>query len=153
MKLRLFIFVLLSCSGTLNAQVAISYFPFESLLSVSSNTEKLLWVDYKLATNSFFSNLNMEISPKINIKRSEWVNYYTGIGIAFNPVNAFSDLAVTNGYFLDFGARIKPLAKCRNVQVIFELSPYINKSFKSGNLRSRLGVAWNFNKKRAGVAK
>lgn len=147
MKFRILIFFLFSYPGILNAQVAVSYFPFESLLSVSSNTEKLLWADYKLETNSFFSNLNMEISPKINFKRGEWVNYYTGIGIAFNPVNAFSDLTVMNGYFLDFGARIKPLAQCRNVQVVFELSPYTSKDFKGGNLRARLGLAWNFNKK------
>lgn len=128
----------------LYSQVSIGYCPFESMLAISSNTDKLIWADYKLETNSFISNLNMEISPKVNFKRGGWVNYYTGIGIGLNPVNSFSGHTATNGYFLDFGARIKPLANHRNLNIVFEISPYVNKEFKSGNLRTRLGVAWNF---------
>ncbi len=131
---------------SLNAksQIAITYVPFQSLLGISTNTDKLLWLDYKIETNTFASNLNMELSPKINFIRKENVNYYFGAGISFNPVYFSSDLSITNGYFLDFGARVKPFTKYKSVQILFELSPYINNQFVSGNIRTRLGVSYNF---------
>lgn len=128
------------------SQVAITYFPFQSFLGISSNTEKLLWADYKIETNSFSSNMNMELSPKINFLRKEAVNYYLGPGISFNPAYGFTDLGIMNGYFLDFGVRVKPWEQHRNFQVVFEISPFVNHEFKSGSLRTRLGLAWNFKK-------
>jgi hypothetical protein len=139
--------VFVTIQTILFSQVAISYFPFQSILSISTNTEKLLFIDYKIETNNFFSNLNMEFSPKINLKRTEWINYYIGMGLSFNPSNLKADLTITNGYFIDFGIRAKPFVKIRNLQIVFEISPYINKEFKSGNLRTRIGLAWNFTNK------
>jgi hypothetical protein len=136
----------ISVATHLRYQVAVGYFPFQSVVSLSTNTEKAVWLDYKLETNSFSSNLNMEISPKWNFKRKESVNFYFGAGIAFNPMYAFSNLPVVNGSFLDFGARIKPLRQLKNLQVVFELSPYVNADFAGGNIRSKLGLAWNFDK-------
>lgn len=132
------------------SQVAVSYFPFQSILSLSSNTEKRVWADYKLETNSFSSNLNMEFSPKINLKRTEWVNYYLGAGISINPANNEAGSSLLNGSFIDIGARIKPWAKARNFQIVFEISPYANRLFSNGNIRTRLGAAWNFTKKKKG---
>lgn len=139
-----FAILLLLSSPMLHSQVSVGYFPFRSLLSVTSDSEDLFFADLKLETNTFVSNLNMELSPKWNFSRSERVNYYAGVGIAFNIAYAFSDLTVINGAFLDFGARIKPFPKTRNFQVVFEISPYANKEFSGGNLRTRLGLAWNF---------
>lgn len=87
----------------------------------------------------------MEFSPKYNVRMSERVNYYLGAGISINPLNGASDLPVTNGYFFDCGVRIKPLSEDRNVQIIFELSPYVNREFSGGSLRTRLGIGYNFN--------
>ncbi len=126
------------------AQVAVSYYPFQSVLSVSSNTENILWADIRVETNTFFSNLNIEVSPMWNFKRTNWVNYYTGIGINFNPVNSSQNLPFINGYVIDFGARIKPLQKNKNIQLLFEISPYVNQEFTGGNLRTLLGIAYNF---------
>src|SRR4051812_29578806 len=109
----------IAVSIVLRAQVAVSYYPFQSILSISSNTEKLIWLDYRVETNSFVSNLNMEFSPMWNIKRTAWVNYYIGPGVSFNPVYAAADVPVLNGYFLDFGTRIKPIQKYTGVQLIF----------------------------------
>lgn len=148
MKLKFWRFLFIAFSHTLCSQVAISYFPFQSILSLSSNTEKLFWADYKLETNSFVSNLNMEISPKLNFKRSESVNYYLGPGLGFNPAYAIANLKMLNGGFLDFGVRVKPLIKYRSFQIVFEISPYVNKDFSSGNIRTRLGLAWNFIRKK-----
>lgn len=133
-------------SLTSKSQIAITYVPFQSVLGISTNTDKLLWLDYKLETNTFVSNLNMEISPKINFKRTEFVNYYFGAGISFNPVYLSSELSVRNGYFIDFGARTKPFPNYKSIQILFELSPYINYQFGSGNIRTRLGVCYNFTK-------
>lgn len=146
MKKSILVLLLVTAFKKSSAQISIGYLPFQSLLSITSNTEKLAWVDFKMETNTFASNLNMEISPKINFISNEYVNYYVGAGLAFNPSNAYSDVSITNGYFLDFGARIKPLNNHRNFQVIFELSPYINNDFTGGNFRARLGLAWNFGK-------
>lgn len=147
MKRLLVIILCLLTQKQLLAQVAISYYPFQSILSVSTNPNKKLFVDFKIETNNFVSNFNMEFSPKINIKRSEKVNYYFGIGISINPVNSFANLPITNGYFIDFGVRAKPFEKHNNLQIVFEISPYVNREINGGNLRTRIGIAWNFVRK------
>ncbi len=144
MKRVLVILVFLLTQKQLFAQVAINYFPFQSILSVSTNTDKRLFADFKMETNNFISNLNMEFSPKFNVKRLEKANYYAGIGISINPVNSFANLPITNGYFIDFGMRAKPFEKLNNLQIVFELSPYVNREINGGNLRTRIGIAWNF---------
>ncbi len=141
------IFLVLLCfisQNQLVAQVAISYFPIQSILSLSTPTDKRLFADFKLETNNFISNLNMEISPKFNFKRLDKINYYGGLGISLNPANSFANLPLANGYFIDFGIRAKPFEKLHNLQVVFEISPYLNKEFNGGNLRTRIGLAWNF---------
>ncbi len=141
------ILIWLITQNQLLAQVAISYFPFQSFLSVATNTDKRLFADVKIETNHFISNFNIEISPKVNVKRLEKINYYLGIGVSINPVNSFANLPLTNGYFIDVGMRAKPFEKLDNLQVVFEISPYINRDINGGNLRTRLGLAWNFTSK------
>jgi hypothetical protein len=53
-------------------------------------------------------------------------------------------LPTTNGYFIDFGMRASPFEKFNNLQIVFEISPYFNIEISSGNLRIRIGFAWNF---------
>lgn len=79
-----------------------------------------------------------------NIKRTDWVNYYLGAGINFNPFYSLEDLPFANGYAFNAGARIKPIQKHKNIQVVFELSPYFNTNFDGGLLRTYLGLAYNF---------
>lgn len=78
----------------------------------------------------------------------KYQNYYIGAGISINPTNAYANLPLVNGYFVDFGTRVKPIKSSSQLQVVFELSPYINRAFSSGNLRTSLGVAWNFEHKK-----
>lgn len=134
------------------AQIAVTYIPFQSIFGISSNVEKLMWVDYKIETNNFASSLDMEISQKINFKRKDMVNYYIGPGFSSNPAYCFVDLPFINGYFIEFGTRIKPIAKFKNIQLMFELSPYITNKFNNGYLRTRLGFSYNFNKARGSNA-
>lgn len=144
MKNNLIIIALLIVAQSVSAQVAVSYFPFQSTFSVASNTEFLVWADCKLETNTAYTNLSMEFSPKVNFRRGEIANYYVGAGVNFDPTFAYNETPFTNGFFADLGTRIKPFAKARNIQLVLELSPYVNKAWSGGNLRSRLGLAWNF---------
>ena len=49
-----------------------------------------------------------------------------------------------NGYSFTAGARIKPFANSRHVQVVFEVAPHANAYFDGGTLRTLLGLAYNF---------
>ena len=148
MKKYLVLLILFTNAKILSAQIAISYFPFQSIFSVATNTEKHFFLDSKVETNGFISNLNMEFSPKFNFIRKESVNYYAGTGLSINPANLFANLPITNGYFVDLGVRAKPWKTVHQFQVVFEISPYVNTEFRSGNLRTRLGIGWNFEKRK-----
>jgi hypothetical protein len=144
---KIFILLLLMLALNASSQVALSYYPFQSLVSLCTNTEKRVFGDYRVETNNFTSNMNMELALMINIRRKEVVNYYTGAGASFNPAYLAVDIDPMNGYFVTGGARIKPFEKSRSVHIIFEISPYINSKFTGGNLRSRLGLGYQFKKK------
>jgi len=145
MKKILIIFILSFgfLTGRIYSQIAVSYYPFQSILSVSSNTDKLLWADLRIETNTFFSNINLELNAMVNIKRTDWVNYYSGLGINVNPFYGLESLPFTNGYVLNVGVRVKPMQKHKNLQVIFEFGPYFNKNFDGGIVRALLGISYN----------
>jgi hypothetical protein len=126
------------------AQVAVTYFPFQSVLGVASNPERRLWAALSVETNTFISNVNVELHGLVNLHRAETVNAYLGLGVNANPAAAVNELPLLNGYLLTVGTRIKPLAANRRVQVVFELAPYVNTSFDGGTLRTLLGLAYNF---------
>ena len=129
------------------AQVAVTYFPFQSVLGVATDTERPLWVGLNAETNTFISNVNLELQGMANLKRGEWVNYYAGLGVNTNPLAAVNELPLLNGYTITAGTRIKPLANYRNVQVVFELTPYVNTHFDGGFVRTMLGLAYNFRRR------
>lgn len=126
------------------------FYPFQSQLSITSNPDKILWGDLRIETNTFFTNMNMELSPMFNIRRKEAVNYYTGGGVVVNPAYVGTQYGMLNGYFISFGARVKPVAAHRAFHVMFEISPYVNSKLGSGNLRARLGFAYFFTRKAGG---
>lgn len=129
------------------AQVAVTYFPFQSVLGVASDTERRLWAGVNAETNTFLANVNLELQGMTNLKRGEGVNYYAGLGVNTNPLAAVNELPLVNGYTFTVGARIKPLATHRNVQVVFELAPYANAHFDGGTIRTLLGLAYNFRRR------
>ena len=148
MRKTLLVLSLLFSVVSVRAQLAVTYLPFQSFFSVSSNPQKLIWADLGVETNTFFANLNTEGSLLVNIKRGEIVNYYTGLGVNVNPFYAAQNLSLVNGYALKIGSRIKPFEKCRNVHFVFELSPYFNPQFDGGLLRTGLGVSYNFGQRK-----
>ncbi len=145
---RLFILLLFFLSTPIAAQISVGYYPIQSELSFSTNSERLFWGDLRLATNTFFGNITTEPILLVNIRRDEMVNYYGGLGMNFNFFNAASDISIVNAYSFHFGSRIKPIKKINNLQLIFEISPYVNTEFDGGLLRTRLGVAYQFKKKK-----
>lgn len=149
MKGFLLVFVALSGTHAATAQVAVTYFPFQSVLGVSSDTERRVWAGLNAETNTFISNVNLEPQLMTNVKRGAVANYYAGLGINTNPFAAVNELPLINGYSLTAGVRIKPLPAHRNVQVVFELAPYTNRLLDGGYLRTMLGVAYNFRRREA----
>ncbi|UFH56064.1 hypothetical protein [Spirosoma sp. KNUC1025] len=142
--LAAFLFCLtLTCSG----QASVAYYPFNSLVSVSSNADRAFWFDGRLQTNTVFGSLSTTLCPMVNVARKAQVNYYTGLGIRFNALNGIDDRDILEGYSLHIGVRIKPLLMLPNLRVAFEIAPYSRKDFKTGNLQSFLGLVYQFRKK------
>jgi len=141
--------ILFLCCAAAKAQVAVGYFPFNySMVQLTSSPEKLIFGDARMQTNSFISNSNIELAPFINLKRSEMVNYYFGVGVSINPFNHNDGVSLTNGYFITIGVRIKPLNINRNAALLFEISPYSNKDGNSAIIRTNLGLSYSFKKRK-----
>jgi hypothetical protein len=129
------------------ADFSIGYLPVtRHMLQATTNPEKMLFGDIRLQTNSFISNSNIEIAPFINLRRKGLANIYLGLGISMNPFNSYSASSPVNGYFTTVGARIKPLNN-KQFAVLFEISPYVNQAFRSGMIRTNLGLSYCFKRK------
>ncbi|WP_439555212.1 hypothetical protein [Dyadobacter sp.] len=139
-------------TGTLKAQASVGYYPWSSLLSVSTNSKKAIWLDTRFQTNSLFSSLSVDLLPMINLKRGEVVQWYIGGGLRLNPLyriaDANADLITIDGYSLNVGVRISPLPQNRNIQLALELNPYVKDEFDSGVLKSHFGLVYVFGKKK-----
>jgi hypothetical protein len=83
MKRVLFILMLMLLLGQekLRAQASVGYYPWSSLLTVSTNAKKAIWLDTRLQTNSLFSSLSIDLLPMINLKRGEVAQWYIGGGL------------------------------------------------------------------------
>ncbi len=128
-------------------QASVAYYPFRSVLSVSSNANRVLWIDARLQTNTLTSALSTTVAPMINFIRKPTVNYYAGLGVQFNALNNLNDAAIIEGYSLHVGVRVAPFPAVPNVRVAFEISPSARPNFKSGVLYSYLGIAYQFKKR------
>jgi hypothetical protein len=122
------------------------YYPFTSQLSISTNPTRKVWLDSKWQTNSFFSSLTTEVSPYLNISSSPKARIYTGAGIRVNfiPLITSSTTKLTEGYFATVGVRSALFATYPQIQLGFELSPYVNRSLEIGLIRTSLGIGYYF---------
>ncbi|MFT7419562.1 MAG: hypothetical protein ACI9QN_000480 [Arcticibacterium sp.] len=131
-----------------NAQ-SVAYYPISSIVSISTNPVKPIWLDLRFQTNSFFSSLSTEIAPAVNLNKNPKGQYYIGGGLRLNYLEAFQGNGdILEGYMLNIGIRSAPFDKYPQVQIAFELSPYVASNFETGLFRSRLGIAYNFSKKK-----
>lgn len=141
----------LCLSGTSCAalgQIALSYYPVTSYIGVSTNTARKCWADLRLLTNTFIGFSNIEISPKLNLKNTEAVKIYAGAGFNLNVAQGAYDGKYINGYFLSGGIMASPFKEVRSMVFIFEISPYVNYRISDGMIRTTLGIAWQFKKKK-----
>jgi hypothetical protein len=133
------------------AQASVGYYPWSSLLSVSTNPKKAIWLDARFQTNSLFSSLSVDILPMVNLKRGEVVQWYLGGGVRVNPLyriaDSKADLITIDGYSVNLGVRIAPIPQNRNIQLALELNPYVKDDFASGVLKSHFGLVYVFSKK------
>ncbi|WP_353723074.1 hypothetical protein [Dyadobacter sp. 676] len=154
MKRVLFVLMLVTLPGLekARAQASVGYYPWSSLLTVSTNAKKAIWLDTRLQTNSLFSSLSIDLLPMINLKRGEVAQWYLGGGLRLNPLyriaDADADLITIDGYSVNFGVRIAPLPMNRRIQLALELNPYVKDKFDSGVLKSHFGLIYAFGKKK-----
>lgn len=142
----LFCFVLSLFTSSILCAQGLMYYPFTSQVSVSTNPTKKIWLDSKWQTNSFFSSLSTEISPFLNISPSPKARLYVGAGIQANfiPLLTSTSAEITEGYFATVGVRSALFAAYPQIQVGFELSPYVHRSFEIGLIRTSLGIGYYF---------
>ncbi len=136
----------------LRAQASVGYYPWSSLLTVSTNAKKVIWLDTRMQTNSLFSSLSIDILPMINLKRGEVAQWYLGGGLRLNPLYRIADpdadLITVDGYSVNFGVRVAPLPMNRRIMLALELNPYVKDKFDSGVLKSHFGIVYAFGKKK-----
>lgn len=146
---HLFFLLFLALPATAFCQASVGYYPFNSfgLFTVSTNPDKLVWLDGRLQTNSLFEQLSTTFCPMVNVKRTERVNYYVGPGIQINALNSVNGDKILEGYSLHVGVRAAPVASLPNLRIAFELSPSARSNFKSGVFYSYLGLVWHFRKR------
>jgi hypothetical protein len=127
---------------------AVTYHPWDNVLAVASNPQRLVWGEARFQMNSLFAALDTELAPMINFRRSPQSQFYVGGGAAFGFVSHFVDnTKLLKGYFLSIGTRVHPIVQAPQVGVAFELSPYTAEDFKSGRFRAWLGVTYQFGRR------
>lgn len=149
MNKSILVFILLLATGKIAQAQSITYYPFNSLLSVATNPEKAAWLDLRIQTNSFTNSLSTEIAPAFNLNSNPKARVYVGGGAKFNFLAAsFDGRDALEGLFLNFGVRSAIFEKYPGLQLAFELSPYANSDFDLGTFRANLGIGYNFSKKK-----
>ncbi|MFN8357767.1 MAG: hypothetical protein U0Y10_25130 [Spirosomataceae bacterium] len=143
------ILCLLGVSLSSYGQATVTYYPFNSVFSVSSNVQKSVYLDCRIQMNSLITSLNTELAPMFRISKQSNSFYYLGAGLNTSIVGKITDEEdLIKGYFLSAGVRVNPLESVKNLGLAFELSPYANKNFKSGVFRAWLGISYQFGKKK-----
>ncbi|MEZ4903804.1 MAG: hypothetical protein R2822_19645 [Spirosomataceae bacterium] len=131
-----------------NAQ-SVGYYPWNGLLSLSTNPTKTVWCDFRLQTNTLFGSLSTEVLPMVNLKRASMAQFYIGGGVRFNFIGVIANQTnnVVEGYSLNIGTRAFPFKAVPNFSIALELAPYIVRKLDSGILKSNFGIVYTFGKK------
>ncbi len=144
LKILIILFLLIDTYYNSKAQ-AVSYYPFNSQLSIATNPTKVIWMDFRFQMNSFTASLNTEPALMVNLAYTGNANFYAGAGANLGIVGAIADnRKLVNGYFGSFGVRAYPFKEAQKVSINFELSPYVEQNGQSGFFRAWLGVGYHF---------
>lgn len=138
--------LLFSITASAFGQASVAYYPFNSVVTVSTNADRGFWFDARFQTNTAFESLSTTLCPMVNIVRRDNVKYYAGLGIRFNALNGIDNRDVLEGYSLHVGVRAK-VPFVPNLRAAFEIAPYSRKDFKYGIMQTYLGIAYQFSKK------
>lgn len=144
---KLLPFLFFACSFSAFGQASVSYFPWAGIVTVSTNPNKVLWLDARFQTNTLLGSLNTTLAPMINVKRSDIYQFYVGPGVRFSAISAAQGDDFLQGYSLQVGVRVAPIASIPHLRAAFELAPSVESDFKSGIFYSRLGVSYTFRRK------
>ena len=144
LRIILILLLLINTSQKSNAQ-SVSYYPFNSQLSIATNPTKVVWMDFRFQMNSFTASLNTEPALMVNLAYTGTANFYAGGGVNLGIVGAIADnRKLINGYFGSFGVRAYPFKEAQKVSINFELSPYVEQNGQAGFFRAWLGVGYHF---------
>lgn len=144
--LKAYLIIIIAGFGTTTVAQSVVYYPFNSVLGISTNPSKAIWLDVKFQTNSYFSSLSTDISPEINLKKTPKSITYLGGGLKMNYLNVIENNNILEGYFMNFGVRLMPFEKYKKVQIAFEVSPYAGRKFDIGVFRTNFGIGYNFSR-------
>lgn len=145
LKNKTVLFLALLLAGISASAQSVVYYPFNSVVGVSTNPNNLFWMDFRVFTNSYFTSVTTEISPQFNIASTERADYYVGGGVKLNVYNAFHNYNPVEGYFLNAGVKVRPFDKFKRLHIAFEISPYAVREMDAGLFRTMLGIGYNFN--------
>lgn len=145
-NLKAYLIILIVGLGKTTVAQSVVYYPFNSVLGISTNPSNAIWLDVKLQTNSYFSSLSTDISPEVNLKKTPKSITYLGAGVKMNYLNAIENNNILEGYFMNFGVRLMPFEKYKKVQIAFEISPYAGRKFDIGVFRTHFGIGYNFSR-------
>ncbi len=145
-NLKAYLIILIVGLGKTTVAQSVVYYPFNSVLGISTNPSKAIWLDVKLQTNSYFSSLSTDISPEVNLKKTPKSITYLGAGVKMNYLNAIENNNILEGYFMNFGVRLMPFEKYKKIQIAFEISPYAGRKFDIGVFRTHFGIGYNFSR-------
>ncbi|MCP9754369.1 hypothetical protein EGI26_04210 [Lacihabitans sp. CCS-44] len=145
-KLKIYLLGLICGLSFPSIAQSVVYYPFNSILGLSTNPSKAIWLDVKFQTNSYFSSLSTDISPEINLKKTPKSITYMGAGVKMNYLNAIENNNILEGYFMNFGVRLMPFEKYKKIQLAFEVSPYAGRKFDIGVFRTHFGIGYNFSR-------
>lgn len=128
---------------------SVGYYPWNGLISVSTNPAKVFWLDARLQTNTLFGSLSTEVLPLFNFKQTSAAQFYAGGGVRFNFIGVLANQTknVVEGYSLNIGTRVSPFKTVPQVKIALEIAPYVERKFESGILKSNFGVIYTFGKK------
>ncbi|AQG77996.1 hypothetical protein [Spirosoma montaniterrae] len=138
--------LLIGLSMSAFGQASVAYYPFNNVISVSTNPNRAFWLDTRLQTNTTFGSLATTLCPLVNVSRKTQYNVYTGLGVRFNALNSIDNRDILEGYSLHVGVRVQ-VPFVPGLRAAVELAPYSRKDFKIGAFQSLLGLTYQFKKK------
>ncbi|MBI4647483.1 MAG: hypothetical protein HY738_13065 [Bacteroidia bacterium] len=120
---------------TAYAQIGVSIYNTKAM-GIGFPVNKRFFGEFKAYSNMYLTNMRMEIDVCINIKKTDALNIYAGLGAIAVPVaEEFKKVTVP------LGLQVSPFENFRNFSFIMEIAPEI---YEDVYLRTLWGVRYNF---------